>query len=642
MILTLLFIAQHLAILALMAATAFALGRRFTTSLPFRSVAEEVAVSVAVGLGSLGLLGLALGLVGWLQPPVVWSVIVGVHVAAWPLWRDAIKRLPPHLADLRWPWWTIPAVLVLLTPSLLLPLYPPVAYDAAMYHLPYADLFAEQGRVVFASDLRYPVFPQLVNLLFTLIFLVANDISAALVQTLAMLSVGLLLYAWVAPMAGRRAGLWAAAIWLGNPLVAWNARAAMVDVALALFVVVGVYGFVRWWRTRHLGWLVVSAAGCGFAAGTKYHGLIFVAMLVAASCLDAMQKRKLTPVLAAVVVVVLVASPWYARNAYHTGNPVFPLFFQVFGESEWSFFLRDQDSVEDLTWLDDAVPGDDEALASKMTGAAVEIPRLIGERMWSLITEESRDLLLLPWRLSFEHQRFQRAPVSPIYLFLLPWLLLLAVRDAQARWLIAISIGYGVICLATAGDPRYLIPVLGVLAVPAALAIDRIHGDLEKAWPRLFRHRLFRHRLVGAWIGLALLTPATAYSTFKLSELGPLPVTAEQRDAHLNRAPCHGAIRDLNRRLGAAYTAYALQCEDQVYHAEGRLLGNQFGPYRFVKVNRRLQDAAALHEALRGFDAQYFVITFCETRFPPEATGIEKYFALEYHERDVCTYRLLE
>lgn len=53
------------------------------------------------------------------------------------------------------------ALVLLVAPAFLLPLYPPIAWDATGYHLPHAKLYASTGRLAINPFLRYPVFPLL-------------------------------------------------------------------------------------------------------------------------------------------------------------------------------------------------------------------------------------------------------------------------------------------------------------------------------------------------------------------------------------------------------------------------------------------------------------------------------------------------
>src|SRR4029078_13631688 len=118
------------------------------------------------------------------------------------------------LRDLRPGWWWGIA-LAAAAPLAVLAIYPPTAFDATLYHLPFARAFVTTGALPFLADGRFPVFPQANEILFAAVMLFGPDLAAHGVQLLATLLTALLLAAW----GGRPAGWLAAAVYLGNPIV---------------------------------------------------------------------------------------------------------------------------------------------------------------------------------------------------------------------------------------------------------------------------------------------------------------------------------------------------------------------------------------------------------------------------------------
>src|SRR5207245_713866 len=150
---------------------------------PYHSTAEKFAFSTGLGLGVIAHLVFALGLLHLLTRAATLGLFGTVAVFLAPSWRD-LSRDAAH-------WWqSTPAsrrtlycvVVLLLIPVLLLPLYPPTQADAVGYHLPEAKIYATSHAVVFTPYLRYPAFPQLNEMLFTLMLLWHDDVSAQLVQ----------------------------------------------------------------------------------------------------------------------------------------------------------------------------------------------------------------------------------------------------------------------------------------------------------------------------------------------------------------------------------------------------------------------------------------------------------------------------
>ena len=142
MLTILIFVLVHFLVFGLLAATAFALGRLVTRGLTFPSFASEFAIASSTGLGCLGLLGLALGLVGLLDRTAVMVLTAGIHGASLPMWGGVARRLRrASRAALRRRLSTAVLGLAVVSPFWVLSLYPPSTFDATMYHLPFAHFF---------------------------------------------------------------------------------------------------------------------------------------------------------------------------------------------------------------------------------------------------------------------------------------------------------------------------------------------------------------------------------------------------------------------------------------------------------------------------------------------------------------------
>ncbi len=112
----------------------------------------------------------------------------------------------------------------------MLTLYPPTAFDATLYHLPFARGFVNSGGIPFLVDLRFPVFPQATEMLFALVLSFAPDVAVHGVSWLMTMLTAALIWAWARDaFSGAVAGWLAAAIYLGNPIVVYLAGIGYVD-----------------------------------------------------------------------------------------------------------------------------------------------------------------------------------------------------------------------------------------------------------------------------------------------------------------------------------------------------------------------------------------------------------------------------
>ncbi|HXO26212.1 MAG TPA: glycosyltransferase family 39 protein, partial [Thermoanaerobaculia bacterium] len=313
-----------------------------------RGHVEEIALGGALGLLAVGQLDFLLRLCGWRLAPAALALLAAAALAAAVvrLGRQraagagagadagAARPQPPPVG--RAPLARLALLLIAGgAPFLLLALYPPIDPDPGIYHLPFARGFMESPGLPFFANLRFPIFPQLGELLFAIGLRLDGTTGAHLVEGTMALFTALLLWVWGRDTGGETAGLLAAALWLGNPMVIFLGSTAHVDVGLACFVFAGLYCLERTRTDPRAAWPVLAGAFLGGAAAVKYLGLFFLAAGAAAMVLRRQRRLAAAFALAALAVTL----PVYAHILHRTGNPAFPFFPQVFGFTEWTHDL---------------------------------------------------------------------------------------------------------------------------------------------------------------------------------------------------------------------------------------------------------------------------------------------------------------
>ena len=541
---------------------------------------ERGLIAVVLGLGLITQGLFVLGMFGGLTRTWTVAALLAAHLLCWRRWRSLGQALRGSWR--RPPWIAVSFAVVLLLPSFLLAHYPPTGFDATVYHLPYVKAFLSAERLVFVEDLRFPIFPQVGEMGFVLAFLLQGETAAKLTQWLAWLLVAGLVAVWgrQESESERSAGLWAAALWIGVPLALWIGVQAYVDLTLTLFTTAALYAWTRWRATDQNAWIVLCGLFGGFAAGTKYLALFLLLALGILGLADAWQRRRLKPLALLVISATLMMAPWYGRILYHTGNPVFPFYAPLFGASDWT-------------------SSHDRALPSAEAASGLDAVAPVARSQFGKMLDGLGFLAMVPWNAVFERQHFRfQAPLTPFYLLLLPLALPLALRDRRSRWTLLGLFLYGLFWLTTVRDLRFLLPVLPLFH---RVLITALSPWLNQLGQRLERTR-FLSRTVFAWGLTALLAlPGWGYAIHKLNERGPIPTTAESRVAYLlENVPGYPAVHTLNQEHGRDYTAYALFGEHLHYHADGRLLGDWFGPGNYWTILAVLHDEDQLHGRLRA------------------------------------------
>lgn len=470
-------------VVLLLFACAAAVGRRLMRRLRLASPLEEIVLHTGVGLGLVSFVVLDLGLLGWVSGPILWlGLVLGLV-----LLRGQVVETARAIRELRVPCESrferglALFVLFGLGVSGLLALTPPIGWDAIQYHLVGPQLALAQGRITAPPDNLSLSNPALVEMLFLVAMALKSDISAQVVHWTYLL----LLLGAVMALALRyytpRHGWLGAALLVAVPSLLAVSTWAYNDTALAYYATAALFLVLMYRQDpgRAETALVWAGAFAGMTMGAKYTAAFVVVAL--ASLLFRARRESLRGLVVFGLVCALVASPWYLRNIFFTGNPIYPF---VWGGPYW-----------------------DEYRATMYARAGTG---LLGEPL---------QLLLAPWEATVlgreDIVQFQ-ATIGPLFLALVPlWLVTLHLPSQEpaprtqanrALWIFA-----GVLYLAWAiglaqskllSQTRLLFPAFPAFALLAAEA----YGRLGALWsPRLSVQR-FACLVVGLVLGLNALS----------------------------------------------------------------------------------------------------------------------------------------
>jgi Dolichyl-phosphate-mannose-protein mannosyltransferase len=261
------------------------------------------------------------------------SVLVAVALAGAAL---ALPFLPGELRSARVAWRhagrsrrPLAAIALLLVLDVVLASAPPTSGDAIAYHLSAPKEWLEAGRI-FPIWWDWNTFQPFSTELHQALGQALWNGSAAMVVTalLGVFSV-FCVYGLARDLAGGRVAVVAALVWVAQGMFVWESTGGFVELALAGFVALAAWHLAALRRSGRIGDALWAGLAAGVAAGTKYHGLIFVAAFALLVVVLARRRRGLA--LALFATGTAVALPWYVRNWIVTGNPLFPFAAGVFG-----------------------------------------------------------------------------------------------------------------------------------------------------------------------------------------------------------------------------------------------------------------------------------------------------------------------
>lgn len=475
-----------------------------------RMRAEYWLLCTGLGFGLIGIVMLGLALSGALWPSLVMAMSVALVVLA-PrrLWADFGTDLREMVA-VRLPLTLRIFLLLSLATALLRALAPPTAWDALVYHLTVPQRILMAGRwLPFNDILPHEDFPMLMSSLYLLAMLMRGDIAAQCIHLLfGLMTLGLIALT-TRQMSSREAVPTALAITLSIPIVMLLSSWAYSDIALTFYTLAAVYAYQRWLTERTQGYLIVAGLMAGLALGLKYTSFLLPVGIIAFLLYDGRGSR-VRAIGVFTLACAVTAAPWYLKNLWFTGNPVYPL---VFGGPHWDA-LR-------AVWY--ARPG---------TG--------IGFDPIALLT------LPIVTTLGFRDANFIDGRIGPLLLLLLP--LLVIRRPRIDRFIILFALYFvtwtvGVISTQSLWQARLLVPALILLVPPLAQATERL-----KAFelPSLSLHRITR-MAIALVLGIALIP-----QTLEFVKFSPVAAVtgAESLDHYYlrqngNQAAAMAAIRQL-------------------------------------------------------------------------------------------------
>jgi hypothetical protein len=406
--------------------------RRLRTGLP----AVDALNALGSGAVAFALLTFFAGVAGLLRTELVAALTLCGAVAGAIAVGKAVRgvRLPTLRGRPRWllAFALPPALTILLA---LVAVGAPVnSYDALAYHVSVPAIYEEHGRIVELPWSWHSYQPFTVEMLITDGLLLWNPVQGAFAPLALVLGATAAVVTGGRLVAGDAVGWLAGAIFVTQPLVAWESTASLVDGGIAFVVALAALNVLVWARTRATAPLLAAGLFAGSAAGMKYVGLYAALAVGLAVLLAARRHARLAALAALALPAALVALPWYAKNWLQTGNPVFPFVFGGAGEAARAAIDRNLESYG--------------------------------------FGRSPVDALLLPFRLVADGDAFDGGDwLSPLVLLAPP----LALLDKSRRHgttiaLLAVLVYLG--CwFATSQQGRFLVPLVPLLAVLVALAI---------------------------------------------------------------------------------------------------------------------------------------------------------------------------
>ena len=520
----------------------------------------------------------------------------------------------------------IVAVLIVVTG--ILASVPPVSRDALTHHLAVPKLYLKHGGMYEIPAVVFSYYPMNLDLLYLIPLYFGNDILPKFLHFMFALLTAWLIYGYLKKRLGAVWALFGAIFFLSLPIIVKLSITVYVDLGLVFFSTAAIMSLFRWIESRlKIKFLVLSAVCCGLALGTKYNGLIVLFILtvfipfifigrgrgrVVRSELDNLE-NPLTLQLKAIgsstffcLIALLVFSPWMIRNYVWQGNPIYPLYGNVFNPKRAV-------SIDIAPANEAKEPDESKASASRppsLKWSSFAIRKIVYNEPWW-------EIALIPVRIFFQGQddnpKYFDGKLSP-FLFFLPLLAFVKPRNHQPSLITEkrIFTYFAVLYLLyvfsqTDMRIRYIAPIIPPMVILSIFGLQHVASEFNDRWknaPNWFSTGCSL-LLVGV-----LFTYNGIYIFDQFNYVKPFSYLSGQvsRDEYIARyRPENFVIQHINRKLPESAKILALFLGNRGYYIDRKLI---FGDNLFKKIIKNSETPAVIREKLRKMDFTHLLIRY--------------------------------
>jgi len=515
----------ELGLLTILLLLAICLGRKILRhfKVKFNSFFEEILFSIALGLGIISYSVLGLGLLGLLYGWLFSILLVILTIFLSSEVKETLKGIWQRVTSISWERFTprnitLGAVIVgVILINFSGALAPSTSFDALVYHLAVPHIYIQHHRIIPLPYNLYSNFPLTGEMLYTLAMLLYNHILAHLIHFSLGLLTMLALFSFARRYFTQKTALLASCIFYTTPYVVHLSTAALVDLTLSFFIILGLYALINYFTSKKNSWLVLSALNCGFALGTKYTAILlsFALLLTGIILKMAIEDRErfssiMKKVALFSLIAIGVASPWYLKNIVFTGNLVYPFFYKIFGGRYWNEFNAQR-------WM--------EHLRAQGLGYG-----------------NLKNYFKLPWAATMEARSFGSGLIGPFFLIFAPCLIFFKRFDKIIKYLIVYCILYFIFWALSQQYIRSLIPCLPFLSLIVAYLVSDFLSPTGK------RHFF---RIILSIVAIALLFNLF-WVIIPQVYVNPLKVVfgLESKEEYINRDfPPYSVMNYINQNL---------------------------------------------------------------------------------------------
>ncbi|MHB2026003.1 MAG: ArnT family glycosyltransferase [Elusimicrobiota bacterium] len=413
--------------------------------------------ALAIGLGSLSLILLFLGLFG------LWTRSVMIILLLVPLVVGFIRHAPEFLIWIKtrdiaawnknisiWEMLGFALLAMYLLMNLMNALGPEYFYDSLVYHLAMPKLYLLEHRIVPTPSMIYSGIPFGTEMLYGLGLAFGSGSIANLIHYGFGAAIAATIYSWSKNLANRKVAILATLLFYSVPMVCFESGRAMVELAMTFYLFVAALIILEVAGRESLELetkpLIMAGALAGFGFSTKYNAGLYIPALALPlifkkAQIEESRWKSLAKNLSLFFgSAAIVASPWLIKNWFFYRNPVYPFLHNVFSGS----LAANSAGLES-----DAHPRNLIATVSTWAGLKDFFLGILDLRLHGNIADN----------------------IGPGLEVGLPWLFLVRWKSTMHKRLLLLVVGIGLAWALHTTMPRFIMPAIPLFCILVAAAV---------------------------------------------------------------------------------------------------------------------------------------------------------------------------
>ena len=226
---------------------------------------------------------------------------------------------------------------------------PPTFDDSLAYHFNIPKEYLAKNLFFYTPFLPFNA-PHLLELLTVLPMKYGNYISIHLFYYIISLFLALLIYSFTKYYSNRLTALIAVFLVISTPKFSYINSNGTVEIFLALITVSSIWIYIeainqiKLKKEKNYNLFIIGSILLGTTASIKYYGLfsiIAIGTYILYSLYINKERRWFKIIFLSIIFGLIFSLPFYLKNLYFTGNPVYPAMYNIFGGIDWSLSLSE-------------------------------------------------------------------------------------------------------------------------------------------------------------------------------------------------------------------------------------------------------------------------------------------------------------